>query len=209
MTQDFWTHSLAFKSRFGRLRRWAPAPLKRLLFRLYWMVYEGQDALIAWVGAIPSHTIRRMLYRYVFRIKLGPGSTIHRHCRFYHPSGVSIGRDSVINWGVLLDGRWQIIIGDHVSISEEAMLITLDHNPDSPAFVEQGGPIVIDDYAFIGTRAIVMPDVKIGEGAVVAAGAVVTKDVPPYHIVGGVPARFIRERSRGLNYEIKYAKFLG
>jgi maltose O-acetyltransferase len=177
--------------------------------KLYWLAYEGQDLFIAWVGAIPSHTLRRALYRGVFRVKMGRGSTFHRHCRFYRPQGVQIGADTIINRGVLLDGRWQITIGDHVSVSEGAMLITLDHNPDSPSFAEQGGPVVVGDYAFIGTRAIIMPAVTIGEGAVVAAGAVVTNDVPPYHIVGGVPARFIRERARGLHYEIRYAKFLG
>jgi len=53
---------------------------------------------------------------------------------------------------------------------------------------------VIEDYAFIGPRAIILPGVKIGRGAVVAAGAVVTKDIPPFSVVGGVPAQIIRER---------------
>jgi maltose O-acetyltransferase len=61
----------------------------------------------------------------------------------------------------------------------------------------------------VGTRALILPGVTIGEGAVVAAGAVVTRDVEPYTIVGGVPARFLRQRSRDLEYELNYRKRFG
>ena len=63
----------------------------------------------------------------------------------------------------------------------------MEHDPQSPDFAIRGGPVVIEDYAWIGGRAVILPGLRIGEGAVVATGAVVTKDVPPYTIVGGVP----------------------
>jgi maltose O-acetyltransferase len=66
--------------------------------------------------------------------------------------------------------------------------------------------VVIEDYASIGSRALILSGVHIGRGAVVAAGAVVTHDVPPCMLVGGVPARVIRSRSRDLHYKLGYAK---
>jgi len=66
--------------------------------------------------------------------------------------------------------------------------------------------VTIHDYACIGSRVTILPRVTIGYGAVVASGAVVTKDVAPYAVVGGVPAKFIRERSHDLRYKLGYAK---
>lgn len=62
--------------------------------------------------------------------------------------------------------------------------------------------VQIGDYAWISRRAVILPGVTIGEGAVVAAGAVVTKNVAPYTVVGGVPAKFVAERPRGLTYTL-------
>ena len=69
-----------------------------------------------------------------------------------------------------------------------------------------GEPVVIDDYVVIGTRVTILPGVHIGEGAVVATGAVVTRDVAPYTVVGGVPAIFIRNREKNLRYTLKFAR---
>jgi acetyltransferase-like isoleucine patch superfamily enzyme len=112
----------------------------------------------------------------------------------------------VINKGVILDGRRGLTIGDNVSISEQAILYTLQHDLDDPDFSVIGGPVTIEDYVFIGARSITLPGVHLGEGAAVAAGAVVTKDVAPYTVVGGIPARPIRERVRGLRYMLDYRR---
>lgn len=85
------------------------------------------------------------------------------------------------------------------------MIYTLQHDVNSPTFSVEGGPVVIDDYVYIGPRAIILPNVHIGIGAVVAAGAVVTHDVAPYAIVGGVPARFLHERPHDLDYKPDFA----
>jgi maltose O-acetyltransferase len=70
----------------------------------------------------------------------------------------------------------------------------MEHDINSQTFGGSGGPVVIHDWAYIGTRVTILPGITIGEGAVVASGAVVTKDVAPWTMVGGIPAKFIRNR---------------
>jgi putative colanic acid biosynthesis acetyltransferase WcaF len=82
----------------------------------------------------------------------------------------------------------------------------MEHDIDSPDFKEIGAPVVIEDYVVIGSRVTILPGVTVGKGAIVASGAVVTKNVEPYAVVGGVPARFIKERSRNLTYTLKFAR---
>jgi len=110
---------------------------------------------------------------------------------------------------VLLDGRTGLHVGDNVSISEQVIVFTLDHDPASPDFEERGAPVYIGDRTFVGARAVVLPGVTLGEGAVIGAGAVVTRDVAPFTIVGGVPARPIGQRPQNLVYTLNYRKFLG
>jgi maltose O-acetyltransferase len=193
----------------GGVKRALPKPLKRLLNHLYWLGYDGRDFAAEATGWLPFHRLRMPIYRHLLGIELGQASSIHRNCRFYFPPGVRIGSNSVINRDVLLDGRMGLLIGNNVSISEGSALITLEHDPNSPSFANRGGQVVVDDRVFVGLRAIILPGVTVGEGAIVAAGAVVTRDVGAYQIVAGVPARPIGERPRGLNYVLDYRKFLG
>ena len=129
-------------------------------------------------------------------------------CTFDCTVHFSIGENSVINGKCRMDNKSRITIGSNVSISQEVMVLSADHDPDSPVFASRDLPVVINDYVFIGSRAIILPGVTIGEGAVVAAGAVVHKDVEPYTIVGGVPAKFIKMREKGLSYRLSYRRLL-
>lgn len=186
-----------------------PVPAKRLLNSLYWRLYELRDFLAETIGSIPAHSIRLWLYHAIMHVSIGPNTSIHRGCRLYRPSHVRIGSHSIINRDVLLDGRMSLSIGENVSISEGVAIFTLEHDPNSPTFQSRGAPVRIEDYVFVGARAIILPGVKVGYGAVVAAGAVVTRDVAPYTIVAGVPARPIGQRTHELNYTLDYRKFLG
>lgn len=162
------------------------------------------------VARIPSYTLRHAYYRRVLGIRLGRDSSIAMDCfvtGFGSGWTLEIGDHSVINRRCTLDARMGLHIGDNVNVSAEAYLLTYSHDPRSPTFACVGGPIVIEDHAWIGLRALVMPGVRIGEGAVVAAGAVVTADVPPYTIVGGVPARPLADRPRNLNYRSRWFPF--
>ena len=73
-------------------------------------------------------------------------------------------------------------------------IFTVEHDIEDSDFGSVGNPVFIEDWAYIGTRVTVLPGVKIGKGAVIASGAVVTKDVEPWTMVGGVPAKFIKNR---------------
>jgi putative colanic acid biosynthesis acetyltransferase WcaF len=185
--------------------RHLPLWLIKILRRI-WIYYKGAVLfLIFLVGYVPSHHIRRFIYRHVFSIRIGKNSIIHWQARFFQPSGVKLGESCNIGNNAFLDGRRGLEIGNYVATRSEIMIYTLQHDIDSPTFDVVGGPVIIGDYVYIGPRAIILPNIKIGEGAVIAAGAVVTKDVPPYQLVGGVPARIIRERRRDLNYRPDFA----
>lgn len=154
------------------------------------------------IGYVPSHHVRRFFYR-LCGIKIGSGSTIHTGARFYNPRNISIGEDTIIGEGVVLDGRGKLNIGNHVDFASEVMVYNCEHNVHSSDFAAMCGSIAIEDYVFVGPRAIILPGVKIGRGAVVAAGAVVTKDVGEFDIVGGVPAKVIGARkNKDLNYKL-------
>lgn len=116
--------------------------------------------------------------------------------------GITIGEYSTISDRVILDGRRILTIGNSVNVGPGVVVWTLQHDPDDRDFRTRGGKVVIDDYAWLGSNCIVLPGVRVGRGAVVAAGAVVTHDVADYAIVGGVPAHFIRERSHDLQYRL-------
>jgi len=108
-----------------------------------------------------------------------------------------------------MDGRrYEIHIGNDVSIGPEAGILTLGHDPQSPDFADKGGDVIIGDKVWICYRAIILPGVRVGEGAVVAAGAVVTRNVEPYTIVAGSPAKVIGLRTADLRYTCNYHPWL-
>lgn len=178
----------------------------KILFRIKTILLELEVFVLHIVGFIPSHHIRRLFYR-LGGVKIGWGSTIHMGARFYNPWSIRIGQDSIIGEGVVLDGRDKLIIGNHVDVASEVMIYNAQHNINAQHFaaVENviSAPVVIEDYVFIGPRAIILPGVKVRRGGVVGAGAVVTKDVPEFKIVGGVPAKEIGERqNKNLDYKL-------
>lgn len=157
----------------------------------YWLDLELM--ILNFVGYVPVRFVRHFFCE-LAGLKIGQGSTIHMWARFYDPKNITIGEDTIIGDHAFLDGRDKLKIGDHVDIASQVLIYNSQHDIDSEDFHAIDAPVEIEDYVFIGPRAIILPGVRIGKGAVVGAGAVVTKDVPEFAIVGGVPAVKIGER---------------
>ena len=165
--------------------------LKRYVKSIIWLY-------LSVVSKIPSQLVRTLLLR-LLGMRIGK-SVIYNGFHIRSPNKIIVGDGSVIGHGVTLDGRRNITIGRNVNISTDVMIWTLQHDYDDSGFKLSGGEVVVGDFVWISVRAIILPNVTIGEGAVVAAGAVVTKNVEPYTVVGGVPAKIISRRNRSLSY---------
>ena len=155
---------------------------------------------------VPFHSVRKLFFR-LASIKIGKNSYIHMGFRTYFPINITIGEGTIIGDHCFLDGRAKLTIGDHVDIASQVLIYNSQHDIYSEGFDPVEESVEIGDYVFIGPRAIVLPGVKIGRGAVVAAGAVVTDNVKPFEIVGGVPAKVIGERkNKNPNYRLGRAR---
>ena len=117
-----------------------------------------------------------------------------------------LGDYSVVNQKCRLDNRGGIVIGKYVAIAAEVCILTADHDVKAHDFKGRYGKVSIGDFAFIGTRAMLLPGVTVGRGAAVGAGSVVTKDVPDYTIVAGCPAKPIGTRSEPFEYSTEYPR---
>ena len=153
---------------------------------------------------IPSRTIRRAVLKKVLA-SYGKGSSFLRKVELLSPQNIEVGSHSVINSNTLLDGRGgKIVIGNNVDIARDVNIWTLEHDPNDDYHRTKGGDVIIEDFVWIASRVTILPNVHIGKGAVIASGAVVTRDVQPMSIVGGVPAKIIGVRSSKLLYELNY-----
>lgn len=154
------------------------------------------------VAPLPAH-VGSLFRAYVFRMAgfhIGRG-TVFWGTPTFTGSGdlygrLQIGTDCWINVGCFFDLNDEITIGDRVSIGQQVMVMTSAHkigNTERRAGPITSQPVRIENGAWLSTRCTILPGVTIGEGAVVAAGAVVTKSVAANQLVGGIPARIIRE----------------
>lgn len=155
-----------------------------------------QTALFLWntiINKIPVNEVRKFFLR-LLGAKLSSNCRIFRRCEMMKPLGLTVGRGSSIGWFTLVDARGGITVGNNVTVASYCKMITAKHDIEDPMFSGIMSPIVIEDYAWVCTGATILGGVTIGRGAVVMAGAVVTRDVPPMTVVGGVPARFVKTR---------------
>ena len=156
-----------------------------------------------WMTYFPVHFIRIFYLRRLMGIRVGEKSFIHMGCVFYE--NVSIGRNSVIGRSCHLLGN--ITIKDNVSITAQSYIFSSSHYKDSPVFEAYTKPVVIESYAWIGARAMILPGVTIGTGAVLGANSTATRSIPDYAVYAGVPAKEIGVRSRDLRYKLSYSPY--
>lgn len=157
------------------------------------------------IGLIPSNIVRKLIYKHIFHMNLKGRNMICYGCEFRSPGKLIVGKGSVIGDRNLLDARNGICIGENVNLSSDVQIFTEQHDHRDPYFRNNSNPgfmVKIDNRVWVGPKTIILPKVHIGEGAVIAAGAVVTKDVPPFSIMAGVPAKQIGCRNRNLLYEL-------
>ena len=177
--------------------------MQKIFQRINAIISEFEVMILHLIGDnIPSHYVRRFFCR-LGGVEIGKGSALHMGTRFYNPKNIRIGEDSIVGENAVLDGRGRLSIGNHVDIASEVMIYSSEHDVNDSNFRAISAPVIIKDYVFIGPRAIILPGVTIKKGAVVGAGAVVTKDVEEGLIVGGIPAKQIGEREiKNLNYKL-------
>lgn len=172
-------------------------------------VARTHDGLFLWttnavVAAIPFSTLRMFWYRNAMGFVVGEGSSILSGVRFAARGNFVLGRHSVVNNGCRIDNRRPVRIGDSVSLSFETLILTDGHDMDSPKFAAAGGPVVIEDFVWTCARTTISPGVTMKRGSVALPGAVVVRDTEEFEVVGGVPARRVRERSRELAYKLRW-----
>jgi acetyltransferase-like isoleucine patch superfamily enzyme len=146
------------------------------------------------IGRLHGLRLRLYLYRRI-GMKVGRNCTIRRGIYLASPNELTVGEGSFLGRASLYC-TGGVKIGRNVNISDGVVIITAKHDVNSPEFGARYEPIEIGDWAWLATSAIILAGITVSEGAVVAAGAVVTKDVPPYAIVGGNPAKVIGERKK-------------
>ena len=190
------------------IRHSFPFPLKMLMKGPYVLISRitrgGLERfVIIQVGSIPSVSVRKCIYR-ALGVRMGKNTVFHYKTEIRNPFKLVVDDGSIVGDNALLDARNGLVIGKNVSISSNVSIYTLQHDHRDPWF----GPdkrrpmkVTIGDRAWLGCNVIVLPGVKIGEGAVCCAGCVVTKDVAPYDVVAGIPAKKVAERPRCLTYE--------
>ena len=130
----------------------------------------------------------------LFGARVGKLCRIYRSVRFYAPWNLVFGENVCIGPRVNIYNKDQVAIGNQVVISQDVFLCTASHDLSSPVMSLLTKPIRIGSESWIAAKATILPNVEVGEGAVVGACAVVAKDVPPWSVVVGNPARVVGHR---------------
>jgi acetyltransferase-like isoleucine patch superfamily enzyme len=159
------------------------------------------------VSWIPSHFVRKFYLNHILGVIVNKNASILLGCQFNTVNNLTIG-ESVLNQRCHIDNRGGITIGNHVSLGPQVAIISSDHDMQSITLEGFEAPVEIEDYVFVGARAIILKGVRIGRGAVISAGSVVHRDVDAYTIVAGVPAKKIGIRRKDIKYTTRYQRFL-
>jgi maltose O-acetyltransferase len=164
-----------------------------------------EQSILLTIQRIKMGFLRRLRNFYYSRVlkSMGTGCQICDGVLVFGPEHISMANQVTLNEGVILQSceEANISLGSHVVLSFGATILTggIDLKNRSPKTKHTASAVVIEDFVWIGARAVILPGVTVGRGAVVAAGSVVNRDVPAGVIVAGVPAREVRQLSGGEN----------
>ncbi|MBV8956616.1 MAG: acyltransferase [Solirubrobacterales bacterium] len=150
---------------------------------------------------LPGHWLR-LLWLRLLGVRIGSGTIIFRGTTVFGARELQLGERVHVGFRVVLDARGGIRVGEDVNISSDVQLLTARHAVHSPEFEREVAPIVIEDHVWVATRAMVLAGVKAARGAVIAAGAIATRDVPELTVVAGVPATATGSRRSDLSYRL-------
>jgi acetyltransferase-like isoleucine patch superfamily enzyme len=139
-----------------------------------------------------SIPFRRMLAKRLFAT-CGRNFIAEEYVRFNFPQNLEVGDDVFLNRGVFLDTKGGVTLGNYVGLAEDVQVFTHKHS-ESDHVVRKYEKVVLKDFVMVNSGAMILPGVTIGEQAIVAARALVHDDVPPNAVVGGVPAKVLRDR---------------
>ena len=172
--------------------------VKQLLYG--WIMYSLER-----LGRVPFQKYRIFILRHIYRMKIADDVVIYHGFHIRAPWNITIGKGTVVGDGVSLDGRNGIIIGENVNISTDVYIYTEQHDVNDSYFESgnSGGSVVIGDRSWLSSRTTILPKVIVGEGAVLASGALAVKDLEEYSINVGIPAKKIANRNRDLKYEFQ------
>lgn len=153
---------------------------------------------------LPSHHIRKFYLKYQFRMDIHKGAMIYHGGEFRNPWNITIGQGTSVGDHVKIDGRNKVVIGNNVNIGSGVWIWTEQHDYNDPDFAcnDKGGMVKIEDRVWVSCRVTILPNVTVGEGAVLGAGAVVTKNCDNYVLYVGCPAKKIGVRNSNLKYEL-------
>ncbi|MEW6753622.1 MAG: acyltransferase [Candidatus Latescibacterota bacterium] len=168
---------------------------------LLWGIEGVVNMLLSPLPIVGGSQVRRLAYRRLLR-RAGRGLMTAPGVRLLHSYNIEIGDRCSLSYGTLLNGRGGLVIGDDFTTGPGVMVLTAEHHylDRDRRVLEQGeyeAPVRIGNDVWCGARAIVMPGVRVADGTVVAAGAVLTRDTEPYSVMAGVPARLLRYRVPG------------
>jgi len=176
----------------------------RTMRKLPWMVWHNLATIVRdlWVNRLGGSVLLPYPLRWVvYRIYGIQAQTINiKSGRWFTGRRVRLGKGVFVNHGVLFDALGGIEVGDNCRLGMQVLLCTSTHElggPEQRAGRAVGRPIVVGRGCWLGARVLVLPGVTIGEGCVVAAGAVVTSDCAPHGLYAGVPARRLRDLPQG------------
>lgn len=171
--------------------------MKKTILKLEYMLTGFLP--VAWSIRILDRLMRRFLWvwgrlRFSALVRQrGPGCVCHWNADLKYPHNIELGEGVVIGVNVSIGAHSRVRLGNRVRLSRDVMIETagLDFAHLAPPYLHVSRPVVLEQGVWVGARAMILAGVTIGENSVVAAGAIVTRDVPPYSVVAGVPAKVV------------------